>query len=141
MLALTSSRAFNISLLHSAFGINLGCAISLPIFTRRRMHDMKLVIAEKPSVAQSIACVIGATGRKDGYLEGPCRSSGPAFRADRSGAETGYLVSWCIGHLVELSAPETYDERYSKWRLEDLPILPESWRYQVSSGTKNSSGS
>ena len=67
MLALTSSRAFNISLLHSAFGINLGCAISLPIFTRRRMHDMKLVIAEKPSVAQSIARVIGAASRKGGY--------------------------------------------------------------------------
>ena len=55
---------------------------------------MKLVIAEKPSVAQSIARVIGATIQRDGYLEGPCRSSGPAFRADRSGAETGYLVSW-----------------------------------------------
>ena len=101
---------------------------------------MKLVIAEKPSVAQSIARVIGAAGRKDGYLEGPCRSTGPAFRADRSGAETGYLVSWCVGHLVELSAPETYDERYSKWRLEDLPILPDSWLYQVSSGTKKQFG-
>ena len=61
-----------------------------------------LTIAEKPSVAQSLARVIGATKRQDGYLEGPCRSSGPAFRADRSGAETGYLVSWCVGHLVEL---------------------------------------
>ena len=66
---------------------------------------MKLVIAEKPSVAQSLARVIGATKRQDGYLEG-----------------NGYLVSWCVGHLVELSAPETYDERYSKWRLEDLSI-------------------
>ena len=84
---------------------------------------MKLVIAEKPSVAQSIARIIGAAGRKDGYLEG-----------------NGYLVSWCVGHLVELSAPETYDERYSKWRLEDLPILPESWLYQVSSGTKKQFG-
>ena len=84
---------------------------------------MKLVIAEKPSVAQSIARVIGAAGRKDGYLEG-----------------NGYLVSWCVGHLVELSAPETYDERYSKWRLEDLPILPDSWLYQVSSGTKKQFG-
>ena len=72
---------------------------------------MKLVIAEKPSVAQSLARVIGATKRQDGYLEGPCRSSGPAFRADRSGAETGYLVSWCVGHLVDLSAwiPETHN--------------------------------
>ena len=85
----------------------------------------KLVVAEKPSVAQSLARVIGATKRQDGYLEGPCRSSGPASRADRSGAETGYVVSWCVGHLVELSAPECYDERFAKWRLEDLPILPE----------------
>ena len=80
---------------------------------------MKLVIAEKPSVAQSLARVIGANERDDGYLEG-----------------NGYLVSWCIGHLVELSAPERYDERYSKWGLEDLPILPEQWLYEVSPGTK-----
>ena len=65
---------------------------------------MKLVIAEKPSVAQSLARVIGATKRRDGYLEG-----------------NGYLVSWCVGHLVELSAPERYEERFAKWRLEDLP--------------------
>ena len=60
---------------------------------------MKLVIAEKPSVAQSLARVIGAAKRQEGYLEG-----------------NGYLVSWCIGHLVELSAPERYDERFAKWR-------------------------
>ncbi len=96
---------------------------------------MKLVIAEKPSVAQSLARVIGATKRQNGYLEGPCRSSGPASRADRSGAETGYVVSWCVGHLVELSAPERYDERFAKWRLEDLPILPERFLYEVSAGT------
>ena len=96
---------------------------------------MKLVIAEKPSVAQSLARVIGATKRQDGYLEGPCRSSGPASRADRSGAETGYLVSWCVGHLVELSAPERYDERFAKWRLEDLPLPPERFLYEVSAGT------
>ena len=80
---------------------------------------MKLVIAEKPSVAQSIAKVIGATNREDGYLEG-----------------NGYLVSWCVGHLVELATPEFYDEKYSKWRYEDLPILPEQWEYQVSDATK-----
>ena len=97
---------------------------------------MKLVIAEKPSVAQSIARVIEATVKRNGYLEGPCRSNGPAFRADRSGAETGYLVSWCVGHLVELSAPEHYDESYSKWRLSDLPILPEKWHYEVSAGAR-----
>ena len=80
---------------------------------------MKLVIAEKPLVAQSIARVIGAVGRKDGYLEG-----------------NSYLVSWCVGHLVELSEPETYDERYAKWRLDDLPILPERFLYEVSPGTR-----
>ena len=79
---------------------------------------MKLVIAEKPSVAQSLARVIGATKRQNGYLEG-----------------NGYLVSWCVGHLVELSAPERYDERFAKWRLEDLPILPERFLYEVSAGT------
>ena len=80
---------------------------------------MKLVIAEKPSVAQSLAKVIGANKRLEGYLEGG-----------------GYLVSWCVGHLVELSAPERYDERFAKWRLEDLPILPERWLYEVSQGTR-----
>ena len=79
----------------------------------------KLVIAEKPSVAQSIAKVIGATNRKDGFMEG-----------------NGYLVSWCVGHLVELANPEFYHEKYEKWRYEDLPILPESWEYQVSESTK-----
>ncbi len=80
---------------------------------------MKLVIAEKPSVAQSLARVIGADKRQDGYLEGG-----------------GYLVSWCVGHLVELSAPERYDDRFAKWRLEDLPILPERWLYEVSQATR-----
>ena len=75
---------------------------------------MKLVIAEKPSVAHSLARVIGADKRQDGYLEGG-----------------GYLVSWCVGHLVELSAPERYDERCAKWLLDDLPILPEHWLYEV----------
>lgn len=80
---------------------------------------LNLVIAEKPSVAQSIAKVIGATTKRDGYLEG-----------------SGYLVSWCVGHLVELAEPEEYDGKYEKWRKEDLPILPEKWEYQVSPGTK-----
>ena len=79
---------------------------------------MKLVIAEKPSVAQSLARVIDATKHRDGYLEG-----------------NGYLVSWCVGHLVELSAPERYNERFAKWRLEDLPILPERFLYEVTAGT------
>ena len=75
---------------------------------------MKLVIAEKPSVAMSLAAVLGATKRKDGYLEG-----------------SGYLVSWCAGHLLELAQPEAYKEQYAKWRYEDLPILPENWKYEV----------
>ena len=79
----------------------------------------KLVICEKPSVAQSIGKVLGASKRCDGYLEGG-----------------GYIVSWCVGHLVELAQPEAYGESYAKWRLEDLPILPEKWQYQVSPSTK-----
>ena len=63
--------------------------------------------------------MFGANKRQDGYLEG-----------------SGYLVSWCVGHLVELSAPERYDERFAKWRLEDLPILPERFLYEVSAGTR-----
>ena len=82
---------------------------------------MKLVISEKPSVAQSIAAVIGAKQRGDGYLEGGGRS--PA---------NGYLVSWCLGHLAELAEADTYDKKYAKWRREDLPILPENWRFTVS---------
>jgi len=79
----------------------------------------KLVICEKPSVAQSIGKVLGASKRCDGYLEGG-----------------GYIVSWCVGHLVELAQPEAYGETYAKWRLEDLPILPEKWQYRVSPSTK-----
>ena len=75
---------------------------------------MKLVIAEKPSVAMSLAAVLGATERKDGYLEG-----------------SGYLVSWCVGHLLELAQPEAYKEQYAKWRYEDLKLLPENWKYEV----------
>ena len=80
---------------------------------------MKLVLAEKPSVAQSIAKVLGANKRSDRYLEG-----------------NGYLVSWCVGHLVELAQPEAYDERYRKWAYNDLPIFPTDWKYEVSPATK-----
>ena len=75
---------------------------------------MKLVIAEKPSVAMSLAAVLGANEKKDGYMEGG-----------------GYLVSWCVGHLLELAQPEAYGEQYAKWRYGDLPILPEEWKYEV----------
>ena len=74
----------------------------------------QLIIAEKPSVAQSIAAVLGAKRRENGYLEGG-----------------GYLVSWCFGHLAELASAETYDEAYAKWRYEDLPIIPFSWRWKI----------
>ena len=84
---------------------------------------MKLVLAEKPSVAMSLSKVIGANQRGDGYMEG-----------------NGYLISWCVGHLVELSQPEAYDEKYAKWRYDDLPILPEHWQYQVSASTKKQFG-
>ena len=78
------------------------------------MTHHKLVIAEKPSVAQSIAAVLGAKQRHDGYLSG-----------------NGYLVSWCYGHLAELADADVYDEKYAKWRYDDLPILPASWRYTL----------
>ena len=76
---------------------------------------MRLVIAEKPSVAKAIANVIGASKHNDGYLSGD-----------------GYAVSWCFGHLVELAQAESYEEKYSKWSYEDLPIMPETWQYVVS---------
>ena len=84
---------------------------------------MKLVLAEKPSVAQRIAKVLGANKREDGYLEG-----------------NGYVVSWCVGHLVELAQPEVYDAKYGKWVYNDLPIFPADWQYAVSSGTKKQFG-
>ena len=70
-----------------------------------------------------MAKVIGANKHCDGYLEGG-----------------GYVVSWCMGHLVELSPPQAYDERYGKWRYEDLPILPQEWHYEVSPSTKKQYG-
>lgn len=84
---------------------------------------MKLVLAEKPSVAQSLSKVLGADQRGDGYLEG-----------------NGYIVSWCVGHLVELAQPEAYDAKYAKWVYDDLPILPDDWKYEVSAGTKKQFG-
>ena len=84
---------------------------------------MKLVVAEKPSVAQSLAAVLGAKEKKDGYLEG-----------------SGWLVSWCVGHLVELAQPEAYGEQYAKWRYADLPILPAHWKYDVAKDKKKQLG-
>ena len=84
---------------------------------------MKLVIAEKPSVAMALASVIGARTRKDGYVEG-----------------NGYIVSWCVGHLVGLCDASEYDEKYKKWRYDDLPIVPECWKHKVLEGTKKQFG-
>ena len=80
---------------------------------------MKLVIAEKPSVAISIAKVIGANKKKDGYYEGK-----------------GYRVSWCVGHLIQMANPDSYDEKYAKWNMADLPILPREYMYEVAKSTK-----
>ena len=76
---------------------------------------MRLVIAEKPSVANSLAAVLGAKQRRDGYVEG-----------------NDWLVSWCFGHLAELADAGAYDPEYAKWRYDDLPILPESWKFTIS---------
>lgn len=75
---------------------------------------MRLVIAEKPSVAQSLSAVIGANARRDGYLEG-----------------NGWRVSWCVGHLAGLADADSYDPKYAKWRYDDLPILPSDWKMSV----------
>ena len=83
---------------------------------------MRLVIAEKPSVAISIAKVIGVNGKKDGYYEG-----------------NGYRVSWCVGHLIQMSDPDTYDEKYTKWNIDDLPIIPSEYKYEVAKFTKKQS--
>ena len=80
---------------------------------------MKLVIAEKPSVALSIANVLGVNDKKDGYVEG-----------------NGYKVSWCVGHLIQMANPDAYDSRYAKWNMEDLPIFPKGYKYEVTKATK-----
>ena len=83
------------------------------------MLKYKLVLCEKPSAARAISKVLGATERRDGYLEGG-----------------GYLISWCIGHLVSLADAQQYDEKYEKWRAEDLPIAPNPWQYTVPAAKK-----
>ena len=82
-----------------------------------------MIVTEKTSVAISYAKILGVHGRQDGYLEG-----------------NGYLVSWCVGHLVELAPPSAYGEQYVKWNIADLPILPEKWQYLVSASTKKQFG-
>ena len=79
---------------------------------------MQLVIAEKPSVAQSIAKVLGADEKKDGYMEG-----------------NGSIVSWCVGHLVELAQPDAYSDAWKKWTYDSLPMIPEHWQHEVKKDT------
>ena len=76
---------------------------------------MELIIAEKPSVGRTIAAVLGANEAADGYLQG-----------------RGMIVTWCVGHLVELAMPEDYRKEYAHWRYQDLPIIPEKWKYNIS---------
>lgn len=75
---------------------------------------MKLVICEKPSVGAAVAAALGVTGKKDGYIE-----------------NGEYIISWCIGHLVQLSEAAAYGEQYKKWSYDSLPILPQEWQYTV----------
>lgn len=81
---------------------------------------MKLVIAEKPSVAQSYAKALNITAKKSGYFEG-----------------NGYIITWCIGHLAGLADAAAYDEKYAVWKYEDLPILPEKWQFAINKGKEN----
>lgn len=78
------------------------------------MTHKKLIITEKPSVAQEFARILGVSGRNDGYIE-----------------NSDYVITWCVGHLVEMVYPEVYDEKYKKWKLEDLPFLPKDYKYDV----------
>ena len=80
----------------------------------RRYDTTRLIIAEKQSVGKAIAAVVGAAARRDGYMEG-----------------NGWLVTWCRGHLVDLVPPDVYDSRYSKWNINDLPIIPTEWQFRV----------
>ena len=75
---------------------------------------MKLVICEKPSVGAAVAAALGVREKKDGYIEG-----------------NGYVISWCIGHLVGLAEAAAYGEQYKKWSYDSLPILPQPWQYTV----------
>ena len=81
---------------------------------------MKLVIAEKPSAAQSYAKALNITAKKSGYFEG-----------------NGYIITWCIGHLAGLADAAAYDEKYAVWKYEDLPILPEKWQFAINKGKEN----
>ena len=78
-----------------------------------------LVITEKPSVARAYAYALGVKNSKNGYIEG-----------------NGYIISWCVGHLVELAQPDSYDSALKKWSYETLPIMPDRWQYELKKETK-----
>lgn len=82
-------------------------------------EERYIIIAEKPSVAMTIAAALGYRERKDGYIEGP-----------------DGIVTWCIGHLAEYAMPEEYDEAYRKWSLDALPIIPDPWKLVVPADKK-----
>src|SRR6266487_6654474 len=84
---------------------------------------MRLIITEKPSMGRDVAAALGATKRGDGFLSGATD-----------------IVTWCIGHLVELDEPEAYDDRFRRWRLEDLPIIPAKFNYHPNTRTKDQFG-
>ena len=79
-----------------------------------------LIITEKPSVAREYATILKVKGQHQGYIE-----------------NDSYVITWCVGHLIEMSYPEKYDEKYAKWKMEDLPFLPDNYRYAVISGVKS----
>lgn len=116
----------------TAKSILISCGARLAPFDIQEVRDVTAydelqldTLGDKKTAlfAQSIAKVLGAAKREDGYLEG-----------------NGYVVSWCVGHLVELAQPEVYDAKYSKWAYADLPIFPMDWQYEVSAGTKKQFG-
>ena len=78
-----------------------------------------LVITEKPSVARAYEDALGVKNVKNGYIEG-----------------NGYIISWCVGHLVELAQPDAYDGSFNKWSYETLPIMPDRWQYELKKETK-----
>ena len=98
---------------------------------------MQLVIAEKPSVGVAPAKALGVTEKKDGYIEG-CGSPVATSEHEKCSeapteptGETGYIVSWCVGHLVSLANADMYDEKFKKWDIADLPIIPDEWQFII----------
>lgn len=110
--AFTPARSMPVSTFIQAYCVQKG--------KRMGKNSYTLVVTEKPSVAESIASAIaGSIQKKNGYLEG-----------------SGYLVSWCVGHLAEPAQPEEYKEAWKRWSLDSLPVLPEKWKYVIKKETE-----